>query len=293
MTLLEALQWAEQELKSTLHEKTHAVHAPNFDTQILLAHVLQKSSAYIVSHFSDELKTEKEKQFKQFVERRKQHEPIAYILERKAFYGRDFFVNENVLIPRPETEHLIEEALRRMRDDSVLLDIGTGSGAIAVTIAKETGNPVIAIDVSVPALEVALKNAQTHGVAGKISFLRGSLLEPYIGANITSQEPHGIIFANLPYLRTAQWEFLDPDVKQYEPKLALTAGVDGLDLYDELLQQVKNHRKMFPKTLDILMEIDPSQELSLPRLIKEHLPNAQIEMLYDLENRPRICIVRT
>jgi len=287
MTILEALNWAQQQLKSTADEKCIMQANPMLDAQVLLSSCLNKPTSFLFAHGEEELTPRIIETYQRFVERRKRHEPIAHILQKKEFFGRPFFVNQFVLTPRPETELIIEHALETVTPESTLIEIGTGSGAIAVTLASETGQPIIATDIDPQALSVAARNAQDHNVDHLISFLHGSLLEPYIEKNI-HESGHGIIIANLPYLTPTQWELSDPDVKQYEPKHALVGGIDGLDLYDQLLQQIKTHRKLFPTDLNLYFEIDPRQERSIQSLILEIFPNASIEILKDLSRQPRI-----
>lgn len=291
MKIVEALNWGQEQLKQTSHEKHDIDPNPMVDAQILLAACLKKPTAFLFSHFEDVLPEAVIDQYQRYIERRKRHEPVAYILQKKAFYGRDFHVNPSVLTPRPETEQMIELAKERAQDDSTLIDIGTGSGAIAVTLAAELDQPVVAIDIDPQTLAVAQHNASQHNVDHLISFLHGSLLEPIVEKNINeSGRAHAMILANLPYLKINQWMAADPDIR-YEPKHALVAGVDGLDEYDALLQQLQKERGRFPASLDVFFEIDPSQELTLPALVREYFPNAQIEGLYDLAGHARIVMI--
>ncbi len=291
MTILEALNWAQGQLKSTAEEKRIMQANPMLDAQILLSQCLEKPTSYLFAHGEEELTPATIETYQRFIERRKRHEPIAHILQQKEFFGRPFFVNQFVLTPRPETEVMIERALETITPKSTLIEIGTGSGAIAITLASELEQPIIAVDVDPQALSVADRNAQQHGVNHLISFLHGSLLEPYIEKNIR-ETGHGVIFANLPYLTPTQWELSDPDVKQYEPKHALVGGIDGLELYDQLLQQVTQNRELFSTDLDLYFEIDPQQERSIQSLVSEILPQAQIEIIQDLNGQARIVKIK-
>ncbi len=289
MTILEALQWAERELRATLNEKVTEAHHPKFDAQVLLARVLGKSNAYLFSHVDQILNAEQRARFEEFIARRKNHEPVAYILCEKAFYGRDFFVTPSVLIPRPDTELLIDTAKELARPDSIIIDVGTGSGAIAITTALEIKVPTIAIDISEDALSVARRNADTLKAASRITFLQGDLLKPYLAKTSSSaRDAHGIILANLPYIRLRQWESLDPDVKLFEPKLALTAGIDGLDLYDRLFQQLIESSSLLPKYLDVLLEIDPDQATDIRHLVAEYFATTPVRILADLRGLARV-----
>ncbi len=294
MTILEALHWAQDQIKSTAGEKIDAKPNPMLDAQILLAHSLGKSTAYLFGHFDDPLNAHVIDKFQRLVNQRVRHEPVAYITGRKAFYGRDFFVNPLVLIPRPETELMIEIALQLIDPESLTIDVGTGSGTIAVTLAAESQQPILATEIAASTLDVARTNARDHGVDHLVSFLHGNLLDPILATNLDASRtsPRAIICANLPYIRIARWPLLDPDVRDFEPKGALVGGVDGLDVYDELLQQIQTHRGQFPTELALLIEIDPSQELSAPALIREHFPSALIETKKDLSGKVRLVVAR-
>ncbi|MBT3230634.1 peptide chain release factor N(5)-glutamine methyltransferase [Candidatus Uhrbacteria bacterium] len=287
MTILEALNWAQGQLKSTADQKRIMQANPMLDAQVLLSHYLDKPTSYLFAHGEDELTPATCEAYQRLIERRQRHEPISHILQQKEFFGRPFFINQFVLTPRPETEIMVENAMSAISPESTLIEIGTGSGAIAVTLAAELQQPVIAIDIDPQALSVARRNARSHTVDHLIAFQHGSLLEPYIQKNIR-ETGHGIILANLPYLTPTQWELSDPDVKEYEPKHALVGGIDGLDLYDQLLQQVANNRNLFPAELDLYFEIDPRQERSIQALILEIFPQAQIKIIPDLNHKARI-----
>jgi release factor glutamine methyltransferase len=167
------------------------------------------------------------------VERRRGREPLAYILGEREFYGRAFEVNRDVLIPRPDTETLIEAAKSFLKDgvEGRLLDLCTGSGAIAVTLAKETARACVASDISAAALAVARRNAHRHDAA--IAFHEGDLFAA------VPVEPFACVTVNPPYIRTAELATLEPDVKDYEPRLALDAGTDGLAFYRRIADQVQ------------------------------------------------------
>lgn len=286
LTIFEALTWAQDTLKATLSP----VQNPKLDAQVLLAHVINKGTAYLFAHGDDPLPPEKAERFQRLVTRRARHEPIAYLVGEKEFFGRPFTVNPHVLIPRPDTEVLVEAAKKLVTDRTLIVDVGTGSGAIAVTLALETGRPVVAIDVDPQALSVAKHNAETLG-ARRIVFLQGHLVAPLLAeSNGESLGEHVVICANLPYIRTAQYEALDPDVKAYEPQRALVSGIDGLDHYDALFAQIAERRFAFPKLLHVLTEIDPGQKDSAPALIRAHFPSAKITRMNDLSDRPRVII---
>lgn len=301
MTIMEALQWANNKLKKA------GVDSSMLDAEILLATTLDVSKSWLFSHFADRLKSHQEEAFHLLVERRAAREPIAYILGKKEFYGREFVVNPFVLIPRPATETLIDKALATSKecnpDKTLLVDIGTGSGAIAVTLAAETELNTIAIDIDQHALSVAKQNAETHKVASLIEFQHGSLLEPIVRLFTTlrrSNEQHVssiypfdslIVAANLPYLSNDQMESLQPEVTR-EPELALASGPDGLNHYFELLKQLKSHRRMLPRSIYLLMEIEPRQVRALSTMVIHHFPAAEPEVHKDLQGIERILFVQ-
>lgn len=289
MTILEALTWGEAQISATLHEKKFQGHRPKLDAQILLAQTLDHPTSYLISHLTDELTPDAQEKYLRLIERRARHEPVAYITGEKSFYGRSFLVNPGVLIPRPDTEVMIEEVLKRLSLNALVIDVGTGSGAIGVTLAAEANHPIVATDTSVSALQVAKTNARALGVEHLLSFEQASLLGA-LALQSYATAPSLIIAANLPYLPLRYKAEMDPDVMNYEPHEALFAGVDGLDAYDALLLQIQTRRNELPKHIELLMEIDPEQSVSLPRLVKSFFPTAKIEIVNDLSRQPRVII---
>jgi release factor glutamine methyltransferase len=227
------------------------------------------------------------RRFNAFVARRAKHEPVAYIVGHKEFFGLQFNVNKHTLIPRPETEPLVEEALYSLptTHHSLVVDVGTGSGAIAIAIAANAPDAtVIATDISKPALKTAELNARTNNVDDRIIFERSNLLPK----NPRSWgKKYGVITANLPYLPTKVWQKCAPEVKKFEPKTALVGGKNGLKYYDELFHQIVEYNIK----ATIICEIDPSQKLSFPKLAKRHFPKATVKIKNDLAKQPRVAVV--
>lgn len=285
-TILEALTWAGDLLKASGISK--------LDAQVLLAACIGKPTSFLFAHGEDIVTENVYVHFQRLVERRARHEPVAYLLQRKDFYGRTFFVNASVLIPRPETELLVDIVKSIATEASTIVDVGTGSGAITVTLALDTSSIVLATDTDASALAVASQNAQNHGA--HVNFFQGHLF-----ASIALHLPppqHLVIAANLPYLTPWQVASLDADVKDYEPRHALVGGADGLALYDELFGQLKSYqheasRQGMPVRIDAVIEIDPSQARSAPTLIASHFPQARIEVVNDLASRARFVVART
>lgn len=288
-TILELLSWAGDALKHADAARSVPQNA-RLDAQVLLSHVLGVNSAYLFTHGDESIDIDRIEQYQRLIARRARHEPVAYLTQTKAFFGRDFFVNRHVLIPRPDTEVLVEEAMRRITGSSTVIDLGTGSGAIAITLALETQAPTIAIDISPEAITVAKHNAKYLGA--QLAIVHGNLFAPIAQMNPPPSD-HLVITANLPYLTPWQWDALDPDVKQYEPKLALVGGADGLVLYDEVCVQLKAYlheqsRRGRRLTIDFLIEIDVAQKLTAPALLHEHFPNAHITVVPDLAKKERV-----
>lgn len=295
MTIMEALKWASERLKNELKD---ASDSSMLEAQVLLASVLDVSTSWLFTHFDRELQENELGAFRQTIKRRMTREPIAYITGEKEFCKRKFFVNPYTLIPRPATETLVEAAIKTTSDNAMFADIGTGSGAIAVTLAAETGRPVIATEINRAALAVAHRNAESHGVSELIDFRQGDLLEPLIKifkvVQKTGEKPacdHLIICANLPYLTIKQWENTASDIRLYEPRTALEAGPDGLDLYWRLLRDLKQNRSLFPIRLTVLLEIDPDQKQKTASLIKRDFPTANLVILRDLDRLERVAVV--
>lgn len=229
--------------------------------------------------------------------RRAQNVPMAYLLTSRAFFGRDFCVNKSVLIPRPETEMLIEEALTLPTPDLVI-DVGTGSGVIGITLALEQSAPVIATDISRRALRVAKRNARR--LDARVRFLCANLLDHPVIADAVQQASSILVVANLPYLTPALLADSPREVTQYEPRLALIAdNNDGLSLYRQLFGQLANgHMQCAPTPSfrlsteetrrTILFEIDPRQSDTVRTLAQAFFPNASVDIKKDLSGRARM-----
>ncbi len=305
------------------------------DADILLAHVLGCERTWLIAHGDKPLRASAILKFRSLIHRRAQHEPVAYLIGHKEFYGLQFKVNRSVLIPRPETELLVSLATiasgapayrqgrkqsdrrslpprppeqlfsragsARGRDGITFIDLGTGSGAIAIAIAKTIpGAHIVATDVSPAALRVARENAERHGVQARIKFVRTNtppILPSKRGGTARELSPplrgatrgNVIIVANLPYLTTKQWGRTTPEIRNYEPRRALDAGRDGLRYYRALIKQLAlslSYRKKIEKI--IFLEIDPSQKQKLRMLVRSYLPRATVRFHTDLAGTVRI-----
>lgn len=213
------------------------IEGARLDAELLLAEVLGMTRTQLYTNFDQPLGAAEVDRFRELVKRRAAREPVAYITGRREFWSMEFTVDRRVLVPRPETELLVEiavDALKALGGDEprTVADIGTGSGAIAVAIAREIPTArVIASDRSGAALEIAPGNAARHGVESRIEFRSGDGCAALVGAG-----PFDVIASNPPYIRSAEMAALQPEVREWEPKWALESGVDGMDVTAPLVE---------------------------------------------------------
>ncbi|MBV8630658.1 MAG: peptide chain release factor N(5)-glutamine methyltransferase [Silvibacterium sp.] len=250
------------------------------DAELLLMYAIGCDRAYLLTHSETKLTSEQSALFQSWIERRAGNEPVQYIIGEQEFYGLKFRVTRDVLIPRPETEHLVEAALglvqrkRKLR----IADVGTGSGAIAVALAHGLpSSRLTALDISPAALAVAQSNAERHGVTERIEFVESDLLGAVMGR-------FDLIVSNPPYV--ADGESLEPQVRDFEPKLALYAGRDGLAIY----------RRLIPQALEalkpggwLLMEIGHGQRDTLLEMLSGW---CDVSFRNDLQGIPRVVCAR-
>ncbi len=205
------------------------VSAPRLTAEVLLSHALHRDRTYLYAHGEDELPERAWIHYGRYLDERLRGKPTQYITGRQEFYGREFFVNGSVLIPRPETEHLVETALQFLtsKSDAVVLDVGTGSGAIAISVSLEAGRPVFASDISPDALTVAQRNARS--LQAPVSFFAADLLAAVRPASID------LLLSNPPYVPGADQANMQREVREWEPHVALFAGDSGLEIYRRLI----------------------------------------------------------
>ena len=292
----------------------------NLDDILIKALAAKKSKEFLLARPAYHLNLWQRCRRRYFWRKHARGWPMAYLAGHKEFYGLDFLVNKHTLIPRPDTELLVEEALSviarsettkqnlNKQNQTILIDIGTGTGCIPISIATVIARPkaeaitlqardcfvagaprddikIYAADISGRALRIAKKNAQRHGV--NIKFVQGSLLQPFIKKSLLSTDADLIITANLPYLTRKQFQS-EPTI-QKEPPLALIADdKNGLSLYEELLKQIKN----LNHSATIFLEIDPRQSVEMNKLIQNIFPKAKFEIKKDLAKRDRLAIIR-
>ncbi|HEU4340795.1 MAG TPA: peptide chain release factor N(5)-glutamine methyltransferase [Candidatus Binatia bacterium] len=213
------------------------------DAEVLLRHVLKIDRAELYSHLDAPLGAERERQLQGLLVRRARREPVAYITGQKEFWSLDFLVTPDVLIPRPETELVVEIALECLRSvpqtgSTKILDLGTGSGVIAVCLARELAQAeIVAVDISSRALDVARRNSARHGVANSVRFVSGNLFRAIAGP----KEKFALIVSNPPYVRRSDLAALAPEIRDWEPMTALDGGADGLDFYRWIVQRAGRH----------------------------------------------------
>lgn len=267
----------------------------SFDIDLVLSYTLKKQREFIISHPEYQLSPAKIKSTNKLLEKRIAGYSIAVLTQEKEFYGLNFFVNKHVLVPRPETELMVDEALKVITPNSTIIDLGTGSGCIITTLAKQLVNyrlPVnnyqlFGVDISSQALAVARKNARNLRVAN-IKFVKSDLLSRFMNKKLLLNNHKLIILANLPYLTPSQVK-KSPSIK-FEPILALVAGNDGLKYYRQLFQQLV---KLKIKNYSIFCEIDHTQTKAITQLINKILPSNKFTIVKDLANYNRLVIIKT
>jgi release factor glutamine methyltransferase len=253
------------------------VESPRLDAELLLCEATGWERARLATEPEAELSGAASRQFAELIRRRLRREPLAYITGRKGFRGIELAVDRRALIPRPETELLVETALEL--HPATLLDVGTGSGAVALAVADELpGCRVTATDTSSQALGLARENALRLGMAGSVSFEAGTL---------PTGDRFDLLLANLPYVRDAEWAKLAPEIREFEPREALVAGFDGLDSIRALLDSVATHRPARAMAL----EIGAGQAREVASLFAE-AGLSEIDALPDLAGTDRVIIGR-
>lgn len=293
LTIRTALQLATQQLTQARQALHLPVENPRLDAQILLSHVLGQERSYLYTYPEHILDAHQEHHWHALIARRTQGEPVAYLVGSTEFYGLEFSVDKRVLIPRPETELLVDAALKLCRQHldngriPVIADIGTGSGAIPISLAvQEPRLPSIyAVDISSDALAVAHLNCTYHGMTDRVRLLQGDLLDPL-------PEPVDLLLANLPYVGTDEQASMLPDVLAYEPHLALFSGPTGLDLLQRLLQEAYQPTKLHAGAT-LLLEMGYQQHTALTQLVLAVWPHAHITCIRDYAGWDRILQIET
>jgi release factor glutamine methyltransferase len=260
------------------------VDAPRLAAEVVLAHALNVSRAQLLARADESLTPDQLARTQRDLERLINHEPLAYVVGHREFYDVDLLTDARALIPRPETECLIEHALKALADHPapLIADVGTGCGAIAVTLARHLPQArVIATDLSPEALELARENAQRLGVAARIDFRAGSLLEPIA-------ESLDLLAANLPYIDDKDWPYLAKTIRGHEPKMAFLGGPDGLDLVRGLLRDAPRVTHLDSV---IVLEIGAYHGDAVTEIARQHFPRAYIEIKPDYGGLERLAVI--
>lgn len=279
-SLRQVIQRTHQALESS------GIPDARLEAEVIVMNLMRLLRQDIYANQEAEVGSQQEQELDGIVDRRLQREPLAYILGYREFYGINLLVSPNVLIPRPETESLVEHALFMAlmgmeTRELVIADVGTGCGAIAINLAIHLPHArIFALDISDGALDVASYNIRAHNVADRVSLGKGDLLEPL-------EEPVDLIVANLPYIPTGRIASLQPEI-QWEPGQALDGGPEGLDLITRLLTQAPAKLK---EQSTILLELDPDQVPAVERLARQHFPEAAISVEQDLARQDRVFVV--
>jgi release factor glutamine methyltransferase len=283
VTLAQALHRAEELLRA------ESIEDAWLEAEVLLRHTLGLDRHALFARLHEPITPEQQAAYQALLERRLAHEPTAYIVGRREFYGLELECTSAALIPRPETELLVDEALRiagsgvKGQETWEIVDVGTGNGAIAVALAVNLPSAgITAIDVSVEALALARRNAARHDVDRRIAFVQGDLLSPLVA-------PVDLIVADLPYVRSGDWEALPPEIRDYEPRGALDGGPEGTAVLERLLQQAPSYLRR-PGWL--LAEIGDDQAARLGEVAAVSFSGGRIEVKQDLAGLDRLLVAR-
>lgn len=281
MTLLEILRG------STDYLARSGIEPPRLEAEVLLAHVLGLGRIDLYLQFERPLTEPELADLRSQLRQRARGTPLAYLTGEREFFGLRFSVKEDVLIPRPESELVVELALARLaaRQGPILVaDLGTGSGCLAIAIAVGAPSSRIdAVDISETAVQVASENATRLGVSDRVTVIQGSWGQP-----LERHGPYDLMVSNPPYVSSAELLALEPGVRDFEPKVALDAGPDGLGPYRDLLVDLPN---MAAADATVLLEVDPRRAGSVAKLAAESWPSAKTELHRDLSGRDRVLEV--
>ena len=265
--------------------KLEKISTPKLKARLLLQYVLKKPRQYLIVYDNQKLTDKEEQEYLKYIELVAQGEPIEHITHQKEFMKLSFYVDENVLIPRQDTEVLVEEVIKIAKNIRAkkILDLCTGSGAIAVSLAKYLENTQItALDISGKALDVAIANAKNNHVQEKITFVESNLFQDL------RQEKYDIIVSNPPYIRRKEIETLDKEVRK-EPKIALDGGEDGLDFYREIINKGYEYLKYGGY---ICLEIGYDQKEEVMQIIKDKKQYTETYWKKDLYDNDRVIVTR-
>ncbi|HEX2491672.1 MAG TPA: peptide chain release factor N(5)-glutamine methyltransferase [Blastocatellia bacterium] len=284
-TIAEALKEASEHLR--------AASVPNdlLDAQTLLAEAIGKDRSYLIINFNQQISEDVLSKYQTMVSRRAAGEPLQYITGHQEFFGLDFEVTSDVLIPRPETELIVEETIRLVQQNRIarsvpplIIDVGAGSGCIAVTLARELGDArLIASDISMPALRVARRNAARHALDNRVGFVASDLLDAFAEKSFAD-----FILSNPPYVSNVEIPTLQREVRDWEPQVALTDSNDGLSIYRRLLKDASSRLK--PGGY-LICEMGYTQSERISAMVDREVWG-EARLLEDLQGIPRTIVLR-
>ncbi len=281
--VVDLLDWTSQ------YFEQNAIPNPRLDAEVLLGHLLGKSRLQLYLDFEMPVFQENLTPFRELIKKRIAHTPVSYLTNQKEFMSLEFYVDERVFIPRPETEQLVETILTTQIDTSQrLLELGTGSGVIATILAVHQPEwDITATDLSEDALAVAKKNAETHACTAQIKFLSGDLFEPIKAIDPNGETQFDWIVCNPPYIKKTESENLSPDVRDYEPEIALFAGDDGLAVIRRLIAEAPEYLAPNGK---LILEIGDTQADAVRTLISAEPAYCSPELIKDYAEKERIVL---
>lgn len=274
--------------RATIPLSAAGVTNARLDAEVLLAHIIKKDRVWLITHRDDTLDERAQRDFDEAIQRRTKREPLQYIIGNQEFWGLEFLVTPDVLIPRPETELIIESSLKAASGAAPLtiIDLCTGSGCIAVSLAKELPESrIIATDLSEKALAVARENARRHGVSGRIRYLEGDLFEPLEKLDIRGQID--IMVSNPPYVPEGLLRILQPEVRDHEPERALVSGPEGTELHQKIIDPAPQYLKHGGA---LIMEMGIGQAGTVREMIRLSGAYASVDILKDLAGIDRVIV---
>ncbi|MDA1017410.1 MAG: peptide chain release factor N(5)-glutamine methyltransferase [Planctomycetota bacterium] len=265
----------------------HDSESPRLDAELMLAHVLECRRIQLYTNYADLPTADQRQHMRELVRRRALREPVSYLVGHREFFGLDFHLTSDVLIPRPETESLVLEAIEAARiqpGPACIAEVGVGSGCISIALATNLPNATVTgTEISSAALNVAMQNAVKHGVKDRVLLLEGSCFDP-----IPADRRFHIIVSNPPYVTDAEYASLQPEIRLHEPRVALTAGEDGLDVIRVL---VRDAPKWLQSGGHLMLELDPAQAAATQALMTDDVWE-DVRAVRDLNGQERIVCGR-
>ncbi len=277
--VIDLIEW------TTEYFENHEIPTPRLDAELLLGHLLQKSRLQLYLSFEMPVFQGALSKFRELIKKRVDHTPVSYLTNHKEFMSLNFYVDSRVLIPRPETETLVETVLQHQKDSCRFVEIGTGCGAIAISFCHQRPDwELIATDLSREALEVARQNALTHNCADRLTFLQGDLFEPL---HELPNPRFDWIASNPPYVGIGEASTLPLDVREHEPEVALFAGTDGLDIIRRIVIEAPQFLNADGK---LILEIGCDQSDTVQDLIKAQPAYKRCDVIRDYAGIERVLL---